>query len=206
MTAIHPQILWAQRSSALDEAKNTLYLTVNLPDIHKDTLDYKLTETTLTFKAMAGVDKDHEKEYAFELEFNEGIDPEVNSSPTSLSRAFDLKLRKKVKKEEYWPRLTKDKNRFVKTNFDKWVDEDEQNAKQDDDTDFENMGLGGGMPGELEQVSNTHPFSSTSIDYLYNMPKGGDFGGVGSSTHDDHDHDSSDDEGPPPLEDAEPTA
>lgn len=33
-------------------------------------------------------------------------------------------------KIEYWPRLTKDKAKlqFLKTDFDKWVDEDEQDA------------------------------------------------------------------------------
>lgn len=50
---------------------------------------------------------------------------------------------------EYWPRLSKDKKvAFIKTDFSKWVDEDEQDGevpeKEDDD-----MGMGGmpGMPG-----------------------------------------------------------
>lgn len=50
---------------------------------------------------------------------------------------------------EYWPRLSKDKKvSFIKTDFSKWVDEDEQDGevleKEDDD-----MGMGGmpGMPG-----------------------------------------------------------
>ena len=54
-------------------------------------------------------------------------------------------LRKKEKKLEYWPRLTKDKLPFVKTDFDKWVDEDEQDgAEKLDDDGFDGMG---GMPG-----------------------------------------------------------
>ena len=54
-------------------------------------------------------------------------------------------LRKKETKEEYWPRLTKDKQKlhFLKTDFDKWVDEDEQDAVNEDDP----MAGMGGMPG-----------------------------------------------------------
>lgn len=39
-------------------------------------------------------------------------------------------LRKKELKQEYWPRLTKEKpNRnWIKTDFSKWVDEDEQDG------------------------------------------------------------------------------
>ena len=76
--AIHPEVLWAQRSSESDEKKvsdlrapiqdlvrglipdihvalqNILYVTVNLPDIKPETIEYNLTATTLSFKAKAG--------------------------------------------------------------------------------------------------------------------------------------------------------
>ena len=35
-------------------SQNILYVTVNLPDIKPDTLQYDLTPTTLSFKAKAG--------------------------------------------------------------------------------------------------------------------------------------------------------
>lgn len=46
-------------------------------------------------------------------------------------------------KQEYWPRLTKDKKKqpWIKTDFERWVDEDEQDAQEDLD-----QGMGG-MPG-----------------------------------------------------------
>lgn len=50
--------------------------------------------------------------------------------------------------EEYWPRLTKDKVRLhnVKTDFQRWVDEDEQDEQPDmPDAGFPGMGAGG-MP------------------------------------------------------------
>ena len=79
------------------------------------------------------------------------------SSKNLTSRHLQLLLRKKEKKAEYWPRLTKEKvrNAFIKTDFAKWVDEDEQDGEPmkafDDDfdggfgggnMDFNNVGIG----------------------------------------------------------------
>jgi len=69
------------------------------------------------------------------------------------SRALVLNLRKKDLEHEYWPRLTKDKLKspYIKTDFSKWVDEDEQEGSAsttlDDDGDQGGMGGMGGMPG-----------------------------------------------------------
>ncbi|OAX37022.1 hypothetical protein K503DRAFT_867154 [Rhizopogon vinicolor AM-OR11-026] len=38
----HPEVLWAQRSSDSAPEKNIVYLTMNLSDIDKGTLKYKL--------------------------------------------------------------------------------------------------------------------------------------------------------------------
>lgn len=96
------------------------------------------------------------------------------SSQSLTSRHLALRLRKKELKAEYWPRLTKEKvrNAFIKTDFSKWVDEDEQDGEKaalDDDFDMGGMGgmpgMGGmgGMPGmggmggmDLESVSFPH--------------------------------------------------
>lgn len=54
-------------------------------------------------------------------------------------------------KQEYWPRLTKDKKKtpYIKTDFDKWIDEDEQDAAEEPEAPEDPMqGIqGGGMPG-----------------------------------------------------------
>ena len=72
------------------------------------------------------------------------------SSQALTSRHLTLRLRKKELKAEYWPRLTKEKvrNAFIKTDFSKWVDEDEQDGEKAalDDEGFD-MGGMGGMPG-----------------------------------------------------------
>lgn len=54
-----------------------------------------------------------------------------------------MKLQKKELKDEYWPRLLKENKKlhFLKTDFDKWVDEDEQNeAPEEDFSQFGGMG------------------------------------------------------------------
>lgn len=54
-----------------------------------------------------------------------------------------MKLRKKELDEAYWPRLLKESKKvhFLKTDFDKWVDEDEQNeAAEEDFGNFGGMG------------------------------------------------------------------
>ena len=60
-------------------------------------------------------------------------------------------IRKKDVELEYWPRLTKEKLKspYIKTDFSKWVDEDEQESTTsfDDDPGMGDMGGMGGMPG-----------------------------------------------------------
>ena len=79
-----------------------------------------------------------------------------NSKKALSSRSLSLEIRKKEIKKEYWPRLTKEKSRnaFIKTDFGKWVDEDDQDDTRaaDDESGFDGMDLGGmggmgGMPG-----------------------------------------------------------
>ncbi|GJE87849.1 co-chaperone p23 family protein [Phanerochaete sordida] len=231
--AIHPEVLWAQRSSESDETKNILYVTVNLPDIKPESLKYELTATAISFKAQAGT---HEvKDYEFNLEFFAEVDPE-NSKSNLTSRAFTLVLRKKEKQADYWQRLTKEKIKtpYIKTDFSKWVDEDEQDgdaAAADDDMDMGGMGgmpgMGGmgGMPG-MGGMGGMPGMGGMGgmpgMGGMGGMPGGMDFeqmmksmggaeafGGAGgpSGSSDDVDEDGDDDDdGPPPLEEAEPKA
>ena len=67
-----------------------------------------------------------------------------------------MTIYKKDLKSEYWPRLTKEKvkNAFLKTDFSKWVDEDEQNGDTAiaEDAPGPDMGMGGmdGMGGGMD--------------------------------------------------------
>ncbi|KAF8203763.1 HSP20-like chaperone [Pholiota molesta] len=206
----HPEVLWAQRSSETDEEKNVLYITINLPDIKPGTLEYNLTPTSISFKAKSGP---QEKEYAFDLELFKEVVPEKSKSSLT-SRSLSLVLLKKDKQSEYWPRLTKEKvkNAFIKTDFSKWVDEDEQSEALDETPDMDIGGAGGmgGMPGGMGGIPGMGGMGG-GMDFEKMMAQMGgmggmgdmDLGGAGPSGADENEDDS-DDDGPPPLEDAEP--
>ena len=71
--------------------------------------------------------------YHVALDFYAEIDAE-NSATHHTERDVEFVLRKKEMGTDFWPRLTKEKQRlhFLKTNFDKWVDEDEQDGVPDE--------------------------------------------------------------------------
>ncbi|ORX90956.1 HSP20-like chaperone [Basidiobolus meristosporus CBS 931.73] len=149
MTKYHPELLWAQRT---DE----VYLTINVPDLKDETI--KLEENLLNFEAK-GPDG---REYAFSLEFYEPINPETSKRSVN-ARSISMVLDKKEHDKEFWPRLQKSSQKipFLKTDFSKWVDEDEEeeapgNFDLPQNMDFSQfasaMGGGGMMPpmGEEE--------------------------------------------------------
>ncbi|RWA14991.1 hypothetical protein EKO27_g86 [Xylaria grammica] len=143
MSQVTPEVLWAQRSSSTDAEKNFIYLTISVPDVPKENLKLDLQPTSLTFH---GHSETLKRTYHLEISFYAEVDVE-NSKINHTARNVEIKLRKKVLNEEYWPRLLKDaaKVQFLKTDFDKWVDEDEQNEAPEDD--FSQFGGMGGMPG-----------------------------------------------------------
>jgi len=134
-----PEVLWAQRSSADDLTKNVIYLTINAFDCVQDSIKIDLQPTGLTFDGVS-------KAYTFHLgvEFYAEIDV-AESTCHKSTRGVEFVLRKKEAKAEFWPRLLKDskKQHFLKTDFDKWVDEDEQEEAAEDPM----AGMGGGMGG-----------------------------------------------------------
>ncbi|KAJ6590895.1 HSP20-like chaperone [Mycena sp. CBHHK59/15] len=135
---LHPQLLWAQRSSKSEETKNIVYLTVNLPDIQADTLEFRLEPEKIFFKAKSG-------RFVIELLPSVLLNPFLStaikhkSSQILTARWLYLVLHKKEPQAEYWPRLTrkKVKNEQIKTDFSKWVDSDEQGPDVDDNDDLE---------------------------------------------------------------------
>jgi len=187
-TTVTPEVLWAQRSSKADPEKNFIYLTISVPDVPASNLKLDLKPTGLSFTGHSDTLK---RTYSLELEFYGEIDV-AESKINHTARDVEMKLRKKELDESYWPRLLKEakKVHFLKTDFDKWVDEDEQNEAAEDD--FSNFGGMGGMPG------------------MGGMGGGGDFGGIdfsklgggaGLPTGDDEgEEEESDDEDMPPLE------
>ena len=104
-------VKWAQRSA-------TLYVTIAISDAVETTID--LTEKGLVF---AG--KSNGKSYALDLEFFADVEKE-GSVWNVLPQSIQMKLSKKDKEAEFWPRLLKDKVK-EKTNitidWDRYVDE-----------------------------------------------------------------------------------
>jgi hypothetical protein len=114
-------------------------LTISVPDVPKKDLKLDLQPNKLTFTGTSGTLK---HTYHVELPFYAEIDVE-ESKTNHTPRDTEFKLIKKELSEEYWPRLLKDakKMHFLKTDFDKWVDEDEQNeAAEEDFSNFGGMG------------------------------------------------------------------
>jgi len=160
---VTPEVLWAQRSSKDDPEKNYVYLTIGVPDVPREALKLDLKPTSLTF---TGTSETKKTTYHVEMEFYGEIDVE-NSKTHHTAANIQMILRKKDLKEEYWPRLLKEKAKvhYLRTDFDKWVDEDDQNEAPEDDymnqfgagmgedggfggIDFSKLGGGGGdMPG-----------------------------------------------------------
>lgn len=103
----------------------------------KESLKLNITSTGLQF---SGHSDSLKNDYKLDLEFYEEID-EKETKQSHTGKNVELVLRKKELKEEFWPRLLKSsgKAHFLKTDFDKWVDEDEQEEAPEDDL--------GGMAG-----------------------------------------------------------
>jgi len=108
-------------------------------DVPASNLKLDLKPTGLTFTGHSDTLK---RTYHVELEFYAEIDP-AESRINHTARDVEMKLRKKELNDAYWPRLLKEakKVHFLKTDFDKWVDEDEQNEVAEDDfSQFGGMG------------------------------------------------------------------
>jgi hypothetical protein len=205
MTTVTPEVTWAQRSSTDDPEKNYVYLTIVAADVPESDLKLDLKEQSLSFK---GTSTSKKVTYAVDLEFFAEIDPK-ESKISHSGRDVTMVLRKKELKKEYWPRLLKDskKMHFLKTNFDKWVDEDEQDEAPEDDSmhqmnpmggaggmgggdggfggiDFSKLGAGGGgMPG-MEGMD--------MASMMQGMGGAGGMGGMGGMGGDDSDDDDDD--------------
>jgi len=186
-TQTTPEVLWAQRSSKEDAEKNYIFLTISVPDVPPKSLKLDLKPTGLTF---TGTSESKKTTYHLDIQFYEEVDVE-NSKTNHSPKNIEMVLRKKKLEEEYWPRLLKDKAKvhFLRTDFDKWVDEDEQNEAPEDDymNNFGGQGMGedGGFGG---------------IDFS-KLGAGGAGGLPGAGEDEDEEDEEDEDEDMPELED-----
>ncbi|KAI8073432.1 HSP20-like chaperone [Gilbertella persicaria] len=152
---LHPTVLWAQRA-------DVLYLTVEISDIKNHKID--LTEDKLRF---TGVGEKEENEYEAEIEFYKQIDVEKSKqhlTPRNLTMAI-------YKKDEgWWPKLQKgDKLNFVKTDFQKWRDEDDEEEEGEaadpmGGLDFQSLMAQAGAAGGLPNMDDNMPEADEDSD------------------------------------------
>lgn len=137
-------VKWAQRS-------DKLFITVELPDAKN--VKHKLEpEGKFLFSATAGVD-----DTPYEVEFNLFDKVDVNESKISATSRNICYLVKKAE-NKWWSRLLKHSGKppvFLKVDWDKWVDEDEQDEKVGSDMDFgdfdfSKLNMGGGGGGDFD--------------------------------------------------------
>lgn len=123
MTTMKPTVLWAQRP-------DSVYLTIDLKDVKDQKID--VTETKIEFSGeMDG------KKYAFEFEFFAAIDKDAVKINTK--RCIELFCPKK--EEESWSNVCKKKEAYVKVDWNKWLDSD------DEGEGFDTAGMQGGPGG-----------------------------------------------------------
>eukprot|EP00249_Psilotum_nudum_P013469 c24347_g2_i1 orf=156-557(+) len=124
----HPEIIWAQRSE-------NLFLTVELPNAKNPKVKLD-PEGKFIFSATAGPD-DHL--FELELELFDKVDVEASKINVGSRQIICI-----IQKQEkgWWKRLLKAEGKpphFVKVDWDKWVDEDEESGT----SKFDNYDFGG---------------------------------------------------------------
>ncbi|CAK7204422.1 p23 chaperone protein wos2 [Sporothrix eucalyptigena] len=196
-----PEVLWAQRSSSEDAEKNFIYLTIVVPDADPSQAEISLKPSSVSFK---GFSKTLKRTYQVTLDLYAEID-EAASKVNHTSRSVELKLVKKELGDAYWPRLLKDSKKvhFLKTDFDKWVDEDEQEeAPADDFSQFGGMGGMGGMGGGMGGMPGMGG-DFGGIDFS-KLGGAGGFGAEGDEGEDEEDGEEEGEDEMPALEGDEP--
>mmetsp|Transcript_13270 Transcript_13270/g.28047 ORF Transcript_13270/g.28047 Transcript_13270/m.28047 type:complete len:196 (-) Transcript_13270:1241-1828(-) len=187
-------IKWAQRS-------DSLYITIALPDVKEESI--KLADETLKF---AG--KSEGKEYEVDIVFFKPVDAE-GSTYKVLPRSVQMHVMKSKKDEdeEFWPRLLKDKaleKNQVKIDWDRYVDEDEEEEGFDTSALEGGMGMGG-MGGMADMMGGMGGMGGGmgGMDMESLMKQmGGMGGGLGGDDGEPDSDDDDDIEDLPELEEA----
>lgn len=134
-----PPVIWAQR-------KDKIFLTYCVENINNPTIDIEPNQ--IKFDGVAA-DK---KPYKLDITLFKEINPE-KSIKTVRDRYIELVLKKQEDDTEFWPHLTKEKQKYhwLKVDFEKWVDEDDEEEEaskfNEDMMNGLNLGGMGGMPG-----------------------------------------------------------
>jgi prostaglandin-E synthase len=134
-------------------ASQTIYLLLKrVPHschVHSFSTDVKSENIVLTDSELKFEGKSEDKDYQVNIEFLNAVDSE-GSTYKVLPRSVQMHIIKKDKEEEeFWPRLLKDKaleKNQVKIDWDRYVDEDEEEEGFDMSNLEGGSGMGGGGP------------------------------------------------------------
>lgn len=133
-----PPVSWAQR-------RTDVFITFNVEC--KDP-DIKIEKSSVYFKGLSVRDN---KEYEVTIPLHDAVVPE-NSNFVNKGRLIEMVLRKENSTGPYWPSLTshKKKPHYLKVDFNKWCDEDEEEKDKPEENQYDlmkmiqSMGVGNG--------------------------------------------------------------
>ncbi|CAG5120924.1 unnamed protein product [Candidula unifasciata] len=132
-----PPVMWAQ-------GKDKIFLTIQLENCKNPTITLK--DDSLHFRGKGGPGN---TEHEVLIEFNKEIDSDTSKFQVTEREVFFV-LTKKESSRGFWPRLLKDckKVHYLKTDFNRWKDEDDSDAENNEDFNLdEMMSSMGGLQG-----------------------------------------------------------
>ncbi|CAB3235576.1 unnamed protein product [Arctia plantaginis] len=129
---VPPPVLWAQR-------KAEVFLTISVES--KDPT-IKIEQDSIYFK---GINVSDNKSHEVTIPLYDSVIPE-SSDYVNKGRCIEVILNKKNTDASYWPSLTKDKKKphYLKVDFNKWIDEDDE---EESSGDISNMDFGDAFQG-----------------------------------------------------------
>ncbi|CAN6468909.1 unnamed protein product [Victoria cruziana] len=140
----HPEVKWAQRI-------DNVYVTILLPDSKNAKVDLE-PDGVLNFYATAGAGNN---QYELKLELHDKVNVEESKINIGVRSIFCV-----IKKAEkgWWKKLLRGDGKaphYLKVDWDKWVDEDDDEIGNDMDLggmDFSKFG--GGMGDDIEDIDD----------------------------------------------------
>ncbi|CAD6265617.1 unnamed protein product [Miscanthus lutarioriparius] len=181
----HPEVKWAQR---IDK----VYITVQLPDA-KDAKVNLEPDGVFTFSGSAGTNV-----YELKLDLNDKVNVEASKISVGVRSIFCIVEKAEAK---WWKKLVRDDQRaphFVKVDWDKWVDEDDDGTDVNlDGMDFSNFaGMGGmGGMGDMAGLGGLGGMGGMGgLGGMGGMGGLGGMGGMGGMGMDDFEDESDDEE------------
>ncbi|GLT28499.1 hypothetical protein SLA2020_034250 [Shorea laevis] len=157
----HPEVKWAQRN-------DKVFITVQLPDSKNAKVNLE-PDGVFTFSANAGSDN---KLYELKLDLYDKVKVEESKINYGVRSIFCILEKAEV---GWWKKLLRGDGKaphYLKVDWDKWVDEDEDNGLGDldlggmDFSNFGGMGMDDGGMGDFED--------SDEEDQEVAKPTGGD--------------------------------